>query len=177
VTVELPKPIEIRERYLQIRRATSREVVTVVEILSPSNKRWGKGRDEYQKKRTEIAGATTNLVEIDLLRAGEPFPVLREGALVERAGDSDYRILVSRGWRRHVADLYLVDLREPLPTLPVPLRAEDDEPRVALQPILETVYDGGGFGDLLDYGHEPVPPLSTEDAAWADQLLRDKGLR
>jgi hypothetical protein len=75
LTVELPKPVEIRERYLEIRRTGSRDVVTVIEILSPSNKRRGRGRDEYEKKRMEIAGATTNLVEIDLLRAGEPLPV------------------------------------------------------------------------------------------------------
>jgi hypothetical protein len=175
--VELPKPVEIRERYLQIRHATSHEVVTLIEILSPTNKRSGRGREDYEKKRFRIAGTTTNLVEIDLLRAGEPFPVLHQGVLVGRAAEGDYRILVSRGARGHVADLYLVSIREPLPSIAVPLRPEDEEPLVDLQSVLESVYDGGGFDALLDYYQEPVTPLSDEDAAWADQLLRQQGLR
>jgi hypothetical protein len=29
----------------------------------------------------------------------------------------------------------------------------------------------------IDYGLPPVPPFSETDAAWADVLLREKGLR
>jgi hypothetical protein len=33
------------------------------------------------------------------------------------------------------------------------------------------------FSRRLHYWAEPVPPLAAEDAAWADALLKAKGLR
>ena len=69
---------------------TTQEVVTIVEVLSPANKRAGRGRDAYLQKRERVLGSSTHLVEIDLLRTGEPMPMA--GAL----RDLDYRIVVSR---------------------------------------------------------------------------------
>ena len=47
------------------------EVVTVLETLSPANKRpGGDGRREYLKKREEVLQSPSHLVEIDLLRGG-----------------------------------------------------------------------------------------------------------
>jgi hypothetical protein len=34
----------------------------------------------------------------------------------------------------------------------------------------------GGYEDI-DYRQEPRPPLSGPDAEWADQVLRERGLR
>ena len=69
VRVELPIPDHVREAYLEIRQVGSDEVVTVLEILSPTNKRPGEGRRQYEQKRLSVFGTLTNLVEIDLLRA------------------------------------------------------------------------------------------------------------
>ncbi|MBV7338826.1 DUF4058 family protein [Chloroflexi bacterium TSY] len=51
---QLPMTEEVKERYLEIRMVETKEVVTVIEILSPANKRAGKGREQYEEKRTEI---------------------------------------------------------------------------------------------------------------------------
>src|SRR5438132_494647 len=67
----LPVPEEIREPYLEIRRTGTREVVTVIELLSPTNKRPNSdGLREYLAKRGTVLRSGAHLVEIDLLRSG-----------------------------------------------------------------------------------------------------------
>jgi hypothetical protein len=75
VPVTLPMPIEIRESYLAIREVASQAVITAVELLSPSNKRTRQGREIYEEKRFKVLASRTHLVEIDLLRGGEPMTV------------------------------------------------------------------------------------------------------
>jgi hypothetical protein len=61
-----------------------------------------------------------------------------------------------------------IGLREPLPRIGVPLRPDVDDVEVALQPLLDLVYEEGRYADLLDYTRQPpAPPLAHEDAAWA----------
>jgi len=67
-TVVLPLYEEVRERYLEIRAAQTHAVVTVIEVLSPSHKASGEGREAYEEKRRQVLSTLTNLVEIDLLR-------------------------------------------------------------------------------------------------------------
>ncbi|WP_017716869.1 DUF4058 family protein [Kamptonema formosum] len=171
VTVAIPIPETVREDYLQIRDVATNEVVTALEVLSPKNKRSGEGRRKYELKRQRVLGSLTNLVEIDLLRAGEPMPVLNNDT------QSDYRILVSRGDRRPLADLYAFNLRDAIPCFPLPLRAGDREPVVDLKALLDLVYDRGSYDLRIDYRSEPVPALSEADAGWADALLREQGCR
>jgi Protein of unknown function (DUF4058) len=45
-----------------------------------------------------------------------------------------------------------------------------------LQAIFDQFYRNGGYDDI-DYHGEPDPPLSAEDAAWADGLLKEQGKR
>jgi len=84
---------------------------------------------------------------------------------------------VSRGDYRPRADLYAFNLRDPIPAFPLPLRPEAEEPLVELGALLHALYDRAGYDLVVDYTAEPVPPLEGEDAVWADQLLREKGLR
>ena len=72
LTVTLPMPQEVRESYLEIRDVSTGYVVTAIQVLSPTNKRPGKGREAYENKRMEVLSSSTNLVEIDLLRSGTP---------------------------------------------------------------------------------------------------------
>lgn len=51
VSVMVPMPIEVQEGYLEIRAVATQAVVTVIEVLSPANKRSGRGRDSYLQKR------------------------------------------------------------------------------------------------------------------------------
>ncbi|KAM3090905.1 DUF4058 family protein [Phormidesmis sp. 146-12] len=98
--VRLPMPEEIRARYLEVREVGTDVVITVIELLSPKNKRSGTGRTLYEKKRQKVLRSLSNLVEIDLL-CGHPPMLMSE---VDRK--LDYRVLVSRESSRPVADLY-----------------------------------------------------------------------
>ena len=165
-TVLVPLPDEIRETYLEIRSTAEDRVVTVVELLSPTNKRPGESRRRYEEKRLAIFGSRTHLVEIDLLRAGEPMPM--DGC----PPDVAYRILISRAERRPQADLLVFGVREPIPPFALPLLRGDDEPTVELNRLLHDLYDRAGFDLRIDYSQPPDPPLPAEDAAWAEALLR-----
>ncbi len=170
-TVTVPMPETIRESYLEVRDVATREVVTVIEVLSPKNKRSGEGRKAYEKKRLRVLGSSTHLVEIDLLRDGKPMLILQNDI------PSNYRILVSRSEYRPQADLYAFNLQNFIPAFSLPLREDDSEPIIDLQTLINELYDRASYDLIIDYRQEPVPPLSEENAAWADMLLREKGLR
>ncbi|MEI2577297.1 DUF4058 family protein [Scytonema sp. PRP1] len=159
-------PTTIKERYLEVREVGTDTVITVIEVLSPKNKQKGKGRTAYENKRSLILGSLSNLVEIDLIRAGIPMTMIGE------VQPSDYRLIVSRRSQRPQADLYDFDLREPIPSVPLPLRPEDEEPLVELQAIVQGVCDRAGYNERIDY-RQPVPPpkLSEADQHWVDELL------
>jgi hypothetical protein len=169
--VELPMPEEVRERYLVVRETGTHQVVTWVEILSPANKAPGEGRRVYLQKREEILRSRTHLVEIDLLRAGEPMPVLGDGR------DGHYRILISRWEQRPRALLYVFTVRDPIPTFRLPLLPGDEEPEVDLGRLLQTIYERAAYDLRVRYEEEPVPPLEPPFAEWAAALLRERGLR
>lgn len=170
ITVTVPIPEETREGYLEIREVGTGKVITVIEIISPKNKRAGVGRETYESKRSQVLASTTHLVEIDLLRGGKQMPI--QGKI-----EADYRILVSRGDRRPVANLYAFKIREEIPPFPLPLQSRDVEVQVDLQDLLDGVYDRAGFDLAVDYTQPAVPGLKGEDAVWADALLRERGLR
>jgi hypothetical protein len=155
---------QIKERYLEIRTVETQDVITVIEILSPSNKIGREGREQYERKRLKVLGSLTNLVEIDLLRAGHPFPM-------KVAGENDYRIIISRSHRRPRADAYLFSIRQPVPTIPIPLRPDEAEPELPLNDILHQLYDQGGYDLVINYQNSPEPPLSETDETWARQFL------
>jgi hypothetical protein len=171
IRVLVPLPDEVSDTYLEVREAGKDYAITVIEILSPTNKRPGRGRERYLEKRMEVLATRTNLVEIDLLRAWEPMPVIGNGRV------SDYRILVSRGKRTPKASLYIFGVRQPIPTFPLPLRPGDQEPLVELGRLLHELYDQARYDLRMDYTKEPEPSLKPADSAWADELLRQKGLR
>ncbi len=168
MTVTLPGADHIRETYLEVRTVGEGEVVTVLELLSPGNKRPGDGRRMYEEKRLRILGTRTNLVEVDLLRTGEPMTVY--GA----TRTSDYRILVSRGERRPRADLFVFGVRDPIPRFVLPLRRGDDEPLVDLGKVLHDLYDRAAYDLSIDYRKEPAPPLREEDRPWARAIFGNK---
>ncbi len=171
ITVTLPIPDEITETYLEIHATGEDRVITVLEILSPSNKRRGRGREMYEEKRSLVLTSGTHLVEVDLLRAGEPMRMGRNGS------HSHYRILISRSYRRPRADLMPFNVRQPIPAFDLPLQRDDDEPRVELNRILHELYDRAGYDLRINYRGDPEPPLEGDDAAWMDALLREVKLR
>jgi Protein of unknown function (DUF4058) len=171
INVNLPMPEEVREGYLEVREVGTGEVITVIEVLSPKNKRAGEGRKAYFSKRQQILGSSTHLVEIDLLRGGKPMPILGHEI------SADYRILVSRSNTRPKAELYPFNLQEPIPSFPLPLGQGDTEPLLDLQILINEVYERAGLDLAIDYNSEPIPGLLESDKAWMNQLLQQQGLR
>jgi hypothetical protein len=165
----LPMPEERKETYLVIREVPSLEVVTVIETLSPANKRSSSdGRKQYLKKRDEILESKVNLIELDLLRGGKRLPVRG------RLPAGDFFAIVSRGIRRPRTDVYAWTLRQQLPEIPVPLRPGESEPRIKLQQILDAVYDRAGYQVTLDYTSKLNPALNEADVEWMRALLGQK---
>jgi hypothetical protein len=154
--------IKRKHRWLTIRDTQSREVVTVLEVLSPSNKR-GEDRGQYLRKRRHLLRSAAHFVEIDLLRGGERMPL-------DDAPDSDYRLLVSRQPDRPEVQVWPVGLRDVLPVIPVPLRTGEPDVTLDLKPILDAVYDGGVYHNRV-YASPPDPPLAPADADWARQFV------
>jgi hypothetical protein len=165
VEVEVPVAEEVGEDFLEIHEVETGKVATIIELLSPVNKLLGAGREAYQGKRAQVLRTRTNLVEIDLLRAGEPMPV------VGPAVRSDYTILVSPGLRRPRAQIYAWSVRQPIPTFSVPLLPGDAEPTADVGAVLAGLYDRARYDLRVDYAKAPVPPLAGEDAAWARALV------
>ncbi|OGO40577.1 MAG: hypothetical protein A2Z04_08545 [Chloroflexi bacterium RBG_16_57_9] len=165
---ELPMPEEVHERYLEVRDVTTDEVITVIELLSPTNKISFEGRRRHKEKRLQVLASATHLIEIDLLRRGDPMPM----RIPDDGHRGLYRILVSRANRRPHADVYVFGVREPIPSFPVPLRRGEPEPVVDLNTLLHDLYDRASYDLAIDYHQPPDPALNPEDAAWADELLR-----
>ncbi|RMG05691.1 MAG: DUF4058 family protein [Cyanobacteria bacterium J055] len=166
-SIALPMPVTVKSRYLEVREMGSDAVITVLEVLSPTNKQKGAGRTIYERKRSRILGSASHLVEIDLLRGHSPM------AMLGTVEPTDYRIIVSRSQQRPQADLYGFSLREPIPGFPLPLKPEDEEPIVDLQAIVTGVGDRARYDDRIDY-RQPVPPpqLSPSDRLWVEELLQ-----
>lgn len=166
----------ITETYLQIIDVKARgRVVTGIEVLSPANKIPGKGRDEYLRKQREYWAANVHAVEIDLIREGERVGRIGDDALPPDARTA-YQAAVTRMSLYPDYEVYPIRLRGRLPTIRIPLREGDKDVPLDLQALVDQAYHNAGY-DAIDYKGECIPPLTGEDAAWADALLREKGLR
>ncbi|OJW17076.1 MAG: hypothetical protein BGO49_07985 [Planctomycetales bacterium 71-10] len=169
--VEIAAPVRLRlpdedvERlpYLEIVDGRSEELITVLELLSPTNKRRGDNRTSYLNKRAAIRAGGVNLVEIDLLRGEPPMPVLGRPPCA-------YSVLVGRTERGPEVDFWPIGLRDPLPVIPVPLREPDADARLDLKAALDEAYDDAAYQFRI-YEGPPDPPLSPEDEAWAREFL------
>ncbi len=151
-----------------------RRVITVLEVLSPSNKYAGHGRELYRQKQHDLMEGCISLVEIDLLRAGPHVLQVPLGRM-PLPYRTPYKVCVHRGWKAS-AEIYRAPLRERLPVIRVPLRQSDADVPLDLQALIAQVYRHGRYDDI-DYTVPPVPPLDAADAAWADELLRAAGKR
>ena len=159
VIVELPVPVTLRQRFIEIRNTANQEVVTVIEVLSLANKR-GEGRLRYTQKRERIIESRANLVEIDLLHKGAAMPT------VNGSVECPYRILVSAERSRPQALLYPFGLTQPLPTVSIPLREGDREPKIDFQALLNRVYERSGYRFSIDYSQPPKPGWAEAELAW-----------
>jgi hypothetical protein len=158
----LPRVDVESESYIEIRDAKTRRLVTVIELLSPTNKRPGEDRQGYLAKRAGLLRSGAHFVELDLLRGWPRMPF-------DEPPTGDYCVLVSRVEDRPRAEFWPIGLRERLPEIPIPLQEPHPDARLDLQAVLHRVYDAAYYRDYI-YDGTPWPPLSKEDAAWAQRL-------
>ena len=154
------------------------QLVTVIEILSPSNKQNG-GLAKYARKRADFMDSGVNLVEIDLVRAGGLLTDLFDDAEVTSSMGEPPPAHVVAVFRGHDFDeraLYPVRYQEHLPAFTIPLRAGEQDIVLDLQSVIQQCFEDAALWHT-DYRQDPRPKLSDEDAAWLDGLLKSKGLR
>ena len=164
-----------RQPYLEIRTQGGERLVTVIELLSPSNKvRGGRGRKAYLRKQREFREAGVNLVEVDLLRSGAPTTAVAPERLRQVAGAYDYHVSVVVAGP--VDQLYAAPIRlsDRLPVVGIPLDPTDGAVNLDLQPLLDRAYDSGRYDRLVRYERPPVPPLDPPLAAWAATILAQR---
>jgi hypothetical protein len=165
-------PDPITERFVRILDRGGK-LITVVEFVSPWNKR-EPGLEDYRRKRSELLAGGVHVVEIDLVRSGNWRALMRPARCDARAL-SIYRAIVRTGGQSGEGYLFPIPLRETVPDIPIPLRASDAPVQLPLQSMIDTVYDGGRYDQQIDYRQPPEPPLDEQDAAWADALLSKAG--
>lgn len=166
----------VTEGYVEIRETSpSRRLVTVIEVLSPSNKWAGDGQDQYKRKQSEVTRGGANLVEIDLLRRGEfilNVPKEKVPAVMHRG----YKVCVTRVDPPTGYEFYPLSPRQRLPAIRIPLRSSDQDVPLDLQALIDLAYANGGYDDI-DYAQDPEPALDEEAAAWANGVLKAAGRR
>lgn len=153
-----------RETYIEILHQPDRSLVSVLELLSPANKEQP-GRTEYLAKRRALLFLHVHLVELDLLRGGRLLPL--EMPLPE----ADCYYFLSRAEERPNCQVYSWKLRQPLPRLPVPLKAPDADLVIDLQAVFATAYDRGRFARRLPYQGPWPGHLTESEQQWAGPLL------
>lgn len=163
----------IQHHYVEIRDASrGHALVTLIEIVSPSNKRRGEGRNSYRAKQPEVLDSDASLIEIELLEAGEPVvasPAVIAALEAGRRRDR-YLVAVSRAWERTPTpdfELFAFGLHDPVPCISVPLRQTQDEVLLDLQHVFDRSYDTGPYElGAVDYTEPPPVPLTDDERTW-----------
>ena len=161
--VPIPTPVRLVTIYIRLRE--NEKPVAVIELLSPVNKRPGEGRQTYLAKREAFLQAGVHLIEIDLLRRWPRMP------FEETLPRSDYLAMVSDMYERPECSVWPINVRQSLPTIPIPLLRPDPPVALDLGQALQTAYERARYDLCIDYQSPCEPPLDTADSAWAATLL------
>jgi hypothetical protein len=158
-------PSHVPHVTVEIHDVAHRELVTAIEVLSPTNKR-GEGYQEYLDKRRCLLYSTAHLIEIDLLRQGRRVP------MQQPLPAAPYFIFVSRAEQRPIVEVWPIQLPMRLPVIPVPLLADDPDVTLDVQLALNTVYDALNYDLSVDYTRPAEIPLVGDAADWTVEQLR-----
>jgi hypothetical protein len=179
VSVEMIEHGPFKESFLEIRRRRGKEIqiVTSIEVLSPSNKKVGSpGREKFLQKQRETLGSETHLVEIDLLRGGKHTVAVPRELVEAKAGRFDYLVSIHRFDRPKDFFVYPIALSDRLPEIAIPLLPGDPDVSLNLQAVFDQSYALGPYRREIEYGRDPIiPRLSAEQAQWAVAVLEPRG--
>jgi hypothetical protein len=157
------------ERSLHIVEAGTERLITVIEFLSPSNKR-NPGMSEFRAKRSELLITGVNFIEIDLVRQGNWQSLLRPHIWPPEY-HTTYRVTIRKPDDPAAVGLYPISFRDPLPSIAIALRPKDPRIQLDLQSLVSQVYVKNRYGRRLNYTDPLDPPLSAADQAWVATLI------
>ena len=161
---------EHREAYIEIILRSNEQLVTLLEVVSPSNKTTTAGREAFLNtwQQAKVAGA--NLVEMDFVLQGQP--------MLEHSRQGlptwDYVITVDRASHPERYEIYTATLQKRLPRFRVPLAAWDRDTVLDLQTIFSRCYERANFGGLINYRDAPAF-LNDRIAIGAYHLWQQEG--
>ena len=157
------QPTSRKQRSIVIRDESSgQRVVTVIEVLNPTNKA-GRGRQEYVDKQDDYLAAGVNLLELDLVRGGRATTVAAQSGIPDRHRSTYHASLAHGPHRRDWLEMYPIRLDAPLPRIALPLRPSDRPIALDLQAVFNVTYERGYYHEL-DYD-APLEPRPTRDEA------------
>src|SRR5262249_15515748 len=157
---------DFEEKFIDIcESGAEHRLVTSIEVLSPSNKkRHSRGRRKYLRKRQGLLLGKANLVELDLLRGGDRMP------MHDPLPASPYYVLLAVEDDAPLCPVCPASFDQPLPAIPVPLTKPDADLSLALQPVIEAVFEAGRYHEDVDYTRPLSPSPTREEAAWVERL-------
>ncbi len=163
--VVLESPLKLHR--VEVRFTDNRRIVTMIEILSPVNKNIShKAHEDYLRKRRDILRSEVHFMELDLLRGGARSP------LVKAVPEASYYVMLSRVEERPHVAVWPLQLTDPLPIVPIPLREPDPDVILNLGEVVTAVYERGAYRRQIDYRQPPPPPsLSEREAAQLAKVL------
>jgi hypothetical protein len=166
-------PTEQREEYVEIRRPDDGRLVTLLDVVSPTNKTTTAGRDACLSSRAQAKAAGASFVEIDLVIQGQPtWDYPRDGL-----PKWDYAVTVERASKPEQYEIWTATLDKRLPVFRVPLASDDRDTVLDLQKVFAACYEAAGFGARIDYRGEPPTFLSEENRRHVADVLRWAALR
>jgi hypothetical protein len=139
------------EEYIEIRHRHDGRLVTLIDVVSPTNRTTDGGRRAYRDTRRAGRDAGANLVEIDLVLQGKPM------LDYERAGlpEFDYAVTVKRSTQPERYEVYTTTLQERLPRFRLPLANDDRDTILDLQGVFSRAFTLGGFASNINYRSDP----------------------
>jgi hypothetical protein len=164
--VVVPRVIPQKMRFLKVVETKSNQIITAIELLSPGNKSRGRHYDAYVAKREEYLAGRTSLVEIDLLRAGVRMPFYTDTPPV-----GDYYLFVSHAEWFPNASLWAFTVKDPIPSLDVPLRTGDESAVLDLNSLVHATYDENRYFERIDYSVPPSPRFRGALKDWAERRI------
>lgn len=178
LTLELAQPETVRvsttRRWLEVRDVDN-HLVTVIELLSPSNKT-PMASQNLAARHARLIRNGVNVVEIDLIRGGfRTLPDLIAAELRDTGSQTMHLVVVGKAHCLEERQVYYCPLRERLPAFAIPLRDTDAPVPLDLQPLIDRCYETGRYWQL---SQRPLPPpsLEADEQAWVDQHRVTAGL-
>ena len=165
--------IDHREHLMEVRNRADDRLITLIEMVSPSNRCTAEGRQKILDNRTAAIAQKANVVWIDVVLQGQP-PITMQHPGVP---DWDYSIMVCRTAQPDRPEVYTGTLPKRLPRFKIPLAADDRDTIIDLQTCFTRCYELGNFSSKISYDKDPPVPLQDENKQWLESFLKSEKLR